>query len=91
MRVFATILLLLVGVVFATAPAGLLAKLTAGYFDNNLTMTFWIVIIFAYYFLATIVPIDKIIGRIYPIFGALLIIMAIGVTIGLFVYKSGDF
>lgn len=91
MRVFATILLLLVGVVFATAPAGLLAKLTAGYFDNNLTMTFWIVIIFAYYFLATIVPIDKIIGRIYPIFGALLIIMAIGVTIGLFVFKSGDF
>lgn len=122
MRVFATILLLLVGVVFATAPAGLLAKLTVDFFENiidniipmifwyntdsslyflltnyvannitMITMTFWIVIIFAYYFLATIVPIDKIIGRIYPIFGALLIIMAIGVTIGLFVYKSGDF
>lgn len=91
MRVFALILLLLVGVVFATAPAGLLKNLTVDIFDGNLTFGVWIAIIFAYYFLATIVPIDKIIGKIYPIFGALLLIMAIGVTISLFVNKTDVF
>ena len=62
MRVFAVILLLLVGVVFVAAPAGLLAKLTPDYMDQM----FWVAVIFAYYFLATILPIDKIIGRLYP-------------------------
>ncbi|WP_031491464.1 carbon starvation protein A [Succinivibrio dextrinosolvens] len=91
MRVFATILLLLVGVVFATAPAGLLAKLSVGHFDGVMTFGAWLGVIFAYYFLATIVPIDKIIGRIYPVFGALLLIMAIGVTVGLFVEMPENF
>lgn len=80
MRVFAVVLLLLVGVVFVAAPAGLLAKLT----PESLNITFWIAVIFAYYFLATILPIDKIIGRFYPIFGAVLIIMAVGMTLGMF-------
>ena len=80
MRVFAVVLLLLVGVVFVAAPAGLLAKLT----PESLNLTFWIAVIFAYYFLATILPIDKIIGRFYPVFGAVLIIMAVGMTVGLF-------
>ncbi len=66
MRFFATLLLLLVGVVFATAPAGLLTKLCAGHFDGVLNFWVWITIIFAYYFLATIIPIDKIIGRYLP-------------------------
>ena len=48
----------------------------------------WVAIIFGYYFFATIVPIDKIIGRLYPIFGALLLFMSVGLTIGLAV--SGD-
>ena len=91
MLFFATVLLLLVGVVFATAPAGLLTKLCAGHFDGSLNYPVWICIIFAYYFFATIIPIDKIIGRIYPIFGALLIVMAIGVTIGLFVHMPDSF
>lgn len=91
MRVFATVLLLLVGVVFATAPAGLLTKLCSHILDGNLNYWFWISIIFAYYFLATVIPIDKIIGRIYPIFGALLIIMAVGVTVGLFVNMPDQF
>ena len=69
MRVFAVVLLILVGVVFVAAPAALLAKLT----PSALNLTFWVCVIFAYYFLATIMPIDKIIGRFYPIFGAILI------------------
>ena len=81
MRVFSVVLLLLVGVVFVAAPAGLLAKLT----PESLNLTFWIAVIFVYYFLATILPIDKIIGRLYPIFGAVLIIMAVGMTVGMFV------
>ena len=85
MRVFAVVLLLLVGVVFVAAPAGLLAKLT----PESLNITFWIAVIFAYYFLATILPIDKIIGRFYPVFGAVLIIMAVGMTVGMFVADNG--
>ena len=80
MRVFAVVLLVLVGVVFVAAPAGLLAKLTPDYMNT----TFWIVVIFAYYFLATIMPIDKIIGRLYPLFGAVLIIMAVGMPVTMF-------
>ena len=87
MRIFATLLLLLVGVVFATAPAGLLAKLT----PESLDFTFWLAVIFLYYFIATLVPIDKLIGRIYPFFGALLIIMAVGITFTLFTDKGGEF
>ena len=90
MRVFAVVLLLLVGVVFVAAPAGLLAKLTPDSlvipvidFSIPLGITFWIAVIFVYYFLATILPIDKIIGRLYPIFGAVLIIMAVGMTVGM--------
>ncbi len=91
MRVFATILLLLVGVVFATAPAGLLTKLTTSWFDGGMTFGVWIAIIFAYYFCATIVPIDKIIGKIYPVFGALLLIMAVGVTLAMFIEMPENF
>ncbi len=86
MRVFAVVLLVLVGVVFVTAPAGLLAKLSANTWHiAGLSFGVWVAIIFVYYFLATIMPIDKIIGRFYPIFGILLIIMAVGVTVGMFV------
>lgn len=87
MRVFAVLLLLLVGVVFATAPAGLLAKLT----PESLDFKFWLCVVFAYYFVATLVPIDKLIGRIYPVFGALLLIMAAGITIMLFVTMPEQF
>lgn len=72
MRVFSVILLILVGVVFFLGPAELLENLTG--IDRNILIG----IIIAYYFLATILPIDKIIGRIYPVFGAILIFMAIG-------------
>ena len=74
-RVFSVVLLILCGVVFTEGPAELLTILTGNIFDVRV----WLVLIFAYYFIATFLPIDKVIGRIYPIFGICLIIMAIGV------------
>lgn len=87
MRVFAVVLLILVGVVFVAAPAALLDKLTPDFMN----MTFWVCLIFAYYFIATIMPIDKIIGNFYPVFGAVLIFMAVGVTVMMFFDISGQF
>lgn len=75
MRVFSVILLILVGVVFVMGPADLLAGLTPEKFGRN----FWLYIIFFYYILATLLPVDKIIGKIYPIFGICLLLMAVGV------------
>jgi len=77
MRVFSVILLLLVGVVFVLGPAKLLANMT------SLPVMTLVAIIFAYYFIATILPIDKIIGKVYPLFGAVLIFMAVGLTVAL--------
>jgi len=76
MRGFSVLLLLLTGTVFVTSPAALIARLT----PESLSAGFWVVVILIYYILATLLPIDKIIGRLYPIFGVVLIIMA--VTIG---------
>lgn len=77
MRIFSVVLLVLVGVVFVTGPADILAKMTA--WDKGL----WIGIIIIYYMLATVLPVDKLIGKIYPIFGASLIIMGVGIAAGL--------
>lgn len=79
MRLFSILLLFLVGTVFVTSPASLIAKLT----PESLNYTFWIVVILLYYVLATILPIDKIIGKLYPIFGVILIVMAIGIIGGI--------
>lgn len=76
MRVFSVILLVMVGVVFMVGPAGLLAKLT----PNFMNITFWTIVVLIYYFLATLLPIDKIIGKLYPIFGICLIVMALGIA-----------
>lgn len=86
MRVLSIILLVLVGTVFVTTSAGLLAKMTEGSFglDVNGWKTAWILIVFVYCVLATLLPIDALIGRLYPIFGAALLLMAVGVGIGLF-------
>lgn len=78
MNIFAIVLLLLVGVVFVSAPAGMITNLINSQTDFTISMTVMVVIIFAYYILATIVPVDKIIGRFYPLFGALLIFMSVG-------------
>lgn len=94
-NVVALILLILVGVVFVLSPAGLLTKITQDVLNHTGEMTqkgnpvydgilmTWIIIIFAYYILATLLPIDKIIGRFYPLFGALLMFMTAGMLFGL--------
>ncbi len=86
MRVFSVILLIMVGTVFAVGPAGLLKTLclNSGASETSIltNSTFWLALIILYYFIATFVSIDKIIGKIYPLFGICLIIMAFGVGLG---------
>ena len=77
MRVFTVVLLILVGTVFMTGPAALLANQT------SINTQIWVAIIVVYYLLATVLPVDKVIGKIYPLFGAALLIMALGVAGGL--------
>lgn len=79
MRIFSIILLILVTAVFVVSPSTLLASLTSG----NVKAWIWMIIILIYYFVSTIVPIDKIIGKIYPVFGVILIVMALAVIIGI--------
>jgi len=81
MRAFTVILMILVGAVFVMGPAGLLKDLTPDYMDE----LFWIIVIFAYYILATLLPVDKIIGKIYPLFAVALLFMAFGIMVALFV------
>ncbi|MDA3732942.1 carbon starvation protein A [Niameybacter massiliensis] len=81
MRIFSVVLLVLVGTVFMTGPAGLLARLT----PDTLTTNFWLIVVLIYYFLATLLPIDKLIGKIYPVFGVALIVMALGIGGGILV------
>lgn len=81
MRGFTVLLMILVGAVFIMGPAKILAGITPGF----ATMTFWVWVVFGYYVLATMLPIDKIIGRIYPVFGFSLLFMAVGLIVALFV------
>ncbi len=75
MRGFSLLLMILVGAVFVMTPAGLIAGMTPDFLDT----TFWTVVIFIYYMLATVLPIDKLIGNIYPLFGFALLFMALGI------------
>ena len=86
MRIFSVILLILCGTVFVTSPAALISQLLHQLSPESgsffLSGTFWIVVILIYYVLATLLPIDKLIGKLYPIFGVILIVMALGVLGG---------
>lgn len=84
MRVFSLLLMILVGAVFVYNPADLLAMLTPA----SLNRTFWVVLIFVYYMAATLLPIDKLIGKLYPIFGLALLFMAVGIMAMLYVHGS---
>ncbi|MDR0421354.1 MAG: carbon starvation protein A [Prevotellaceae bacterium] len=84
MRIFSVLLMILVGAVFVSGPAGLLAGMTPDY----LNVFWWTVIVFAYYILATLLPIDKLIGKIYPLFGAVLMFMALGILCALFINNA---
>ena len=84
MRVFSLLLMILVGAVFVYNPADLLAMLT----PQSLDKIFWIVVIFAYYMLATLLPIDKLIGKLYPLFGIALLFMALGILTMLYFHGN---
>lgn len=73
MRLFSVLLLILVGAVFVLSPAQLLGGMTP-----SISVSAWVWIILAYYFVATLLPIDKIIGKVYPLFGVALVAMAVG-------------
>ena len=79
MRVFSIVLLTLTGTVFVNSPAALIARLTPAFMNEK----FWIVVILIYYVLATLLPIDKLIGKLYPVFGVILIVMAVSVLGGI--------
>ena len=79
MRIFSIVLLILCGTVFVNSPAALIARLTPGFLNESL----WVIVILLYYVLATLLPIDKLIGRLYPFFGVILIVMAVSVLGGL--------
>ncbi|MCD4737378.1 MAG: carbon starvation protein A, partial [Bacteroidales bacterium] len=77
MRFFAVVLLILVGVVFVKGPASILKEVT------GFNVSILVAVIFVYYLLATMIPIDKLIGKIYPVFGLSLLIMAVGIIVAL--------
>ncbi len=78
MLVFSVLLLMMVGVVFVYSPAIILH----GLWGSKL---FWIVMIFAYYIIATMLPVDKVIGKVYPLFAFSLIFMALALLVGLLI------
>ncbi len=86
LRIFSVILLILVTAVFVVSPSTLLEELTEG----SVKAWIWMAIILVYYLLSAIVPIDKIIGKAYPVFGIILIIMAIAV-IGGVMFQQGTY
>ena len=81
MTVFTMILMILVGAVFVSGPAELIAGMTPDWMDAY----FWIIVIFLYYVLATMMPVDKIIGKVYPLFAFALLFMAVGILVMLYV------
>ncbi|QYJ85776.1 carbon starvation protein A [Shewanella mesophila] len=85
MLVFTAMLLFFVGVVFIMSPAGLLSHLEM--FEGTIMAnnTFWVLVILGYYFLATLLPIDKIITKLYPAFGLLMITMTVSIAVALLI------
>ncbi|ABE54195.1 carbon starvation protein CstA [Shewanella denitrificans OS217] len=83
MLLFTAMLLFFVGVVFIMSPAGLLSNLAL--FEGTILAnnTFWVLVILAYYFLATLLPIDKIITKLYPAFGLLMIVMTVSIGLAI--------
>ena len=77
MAIFSIVLLLMVGAVFVTSPAGILAGMTPAWLSGEV----WVLIIFAYYVCATVLPVDKLIGSLYPVFGFALLFMAGGLLV----------
>ena len=83
--IFTLILMILVAAVFVSGPAELIAGMTPDWMNAQ----FWIIVIFLYFILATMLPVDKIIGKIYPLFAFALLFMAGGILVMLYV-KNPD-
>ena len=83
--VFTLILMILVAAVFVSGPAELIAGMTPDWMNAQ----FWIIVIFLYFILATMLPVDRIIGKIYPLFAFALLFMAGGILVMLYV-KNPD-
>ena len=98
MRAFTLVLMILVGAVFVINPANLINMLTvegiAGMMSvqasdiQGTMLAVWVVAILLYYVLATLLPVDKLIGRIYPLMGFALLFMAVGIMAGLFAHAA---
>jgi len=84
MSIFSIGLMVLVGAVFVSGPAELLNGMTSG----AIGVTWWAIFVFIYYILATLLPIDKIIGKIYPVFGIALLFMAVGIMVAMYVNNA---
>ncbi|WP_026706742.1 carbon starvation CstA family protein [Flavobacterium frigidarium] len=82
---FTLLLLLLVGTVFVSAPAKMINELIG---NDSSVLTIIVFCIFIYYIIATVLPIDKVIGKIYPVLGFLLIVSAVGICVGMFIYGN---
>ena len=82
MLVFSVFLLMMVGAVFVYSPALILGKICS---DDLLWVYIWCIIIFIYYIIATMLPIDKIIGKVYPLFAISMLFMAVALMAVLFI------
>ncbi len=80
MRLFTLILLIFVGTVFLMGPAKIIDEMTG----NIFSLWVWVGIILIYYILSTLLPIDKLIGKLYPVFGMAMLLMALGLLMALF-------
>ena len=79
MSAFMVVLLILVAAVFTSSPASILGEMTKGIVTDAANLYAWVAIIFTYYIIATLCPVDKIIGKVYPFFAFCLIFMAVGI------------
>ncbi|MBQ0006863.1 MAG: carbon starvation protein A [Alistipes sp.] len=85
MLIFSMILLLLVGTVFVFSPALILGDIAGFMSTAKTSIMVWVLIIFAYYIIATMLPIDKLIGKVYPLFAFCLIFMAVALCVCLLI------
>lgn len=83
MLVFTVLLMLMVGAVFVYSPAIILGDMTKDWMANSVYV--WCAIIFIYYLIATLLPIDKIIGKVYPFFAFAILFMAIALGVNLLI------
>lgn len=83
---FVCLLMLLVGAVFIYTPGDIAATQLFGFSGSATSVSTWVIylVIFVYYVAATVFPIDKIIGRVYPLFGGILLLSCVGIFFGLF-------